>query len=319
MPYIHTFHVYHIIVVVVCILAVLKLISYVDSRYRTRRTLNLIQQCTESSGQFTVLLMGSQSEELSETLFTLFQHAECPEALRITLVESLESLEKESTTMKLYKQKVLARGLYTNDFMHHVEVHQVKARACVMAEALQLCSRERKYVLICDESNYFLEKWDTRVNAISHRPAFCGAVQSDGSSSSSSSYTYIQSFQHGVPQISHKKLERSGPPVTCVWAATPLLVDTSELNKMHGCSVGDSMLLYSLSGKQLWTTEEPIALRHENGGITTKTTFTHEEFNTFGTVSNDSIMGLRAHEAKPLEIIMKFGSLGNYKWAQHES
>ena len=77
------------------------------------------------------------------------------------------------------------------------------------------------------------------------------------------------------------------------------------------------MLLYSLSGKQLWTTEEPIALRHE-GGMTTKTTFTHEEFNSFGVVSNDSIMGIRAHEARPLEIIMKFGSLGNYKWAQHD-
>lgn len=305
-----------LIAAIVGLLVLLKTISYIDAHYRRNRTFNLVQKCTEDSGQFTVLLMGSSSDLLSETLFTIFQHAECPEALRIVLVESLDTLEKESTTMKLYKQKALARGLYSNDFMHHVEVHQVKARACVMAEALQLCSRDRKHVLLCDESNYFLDKWDTRVNSISHKPAFCGAVSSN-SSSAVASYTYVESFQHGVPQISHKKLERHGPPVTCVWAATPLLVDSSELSKMHGCSVGDCMLLYSLSGKQLWTTEVPIALRHE-GGMTTKTTFTHEEFNSFGVVSNDSIMGIRAHEARPLEIIMKFGSLGNYKWAQHD-
>lgn len=299
---------------IVGIVVLLKLISYFDARYRTQRTFNLVQKCTEDSGHFTVLLMGSQSEKLSETLFTLFQHSECPESLRVVLVESLDTLEKESTTMKLYKQKVLARGLYTNDFMHHVEVHQVKARACVMAEALQLCPRDRPQVLLCDESNYFLEKWDTHVNQITHRPAFCGAY-ADGDNGAIASYTFIQSFKEGVPQISHKKLERQGPPVTCVWAATPLLVDSTELKTMNGCSVGDSMLLYSLSGKQLWTTEDPIALRKE-GGFTTKTTFSQEEFNTFGTISNDSMMGIRAHEAKPLEIIMKFGSLNNYKWAQ---
>lgn len=305
--------------VVVCILTALKIVSYLDSAARSRNSSNLVHKCSVGSGRFTVLLMGGYSSDssdlLSETLFTLFQNAACPHAIRVTLVESVDTLEKESSTLMLYKTKVAARGRFSLDFMDHITVHQVSAKACVMAEALQLCPRDRPFVLLADETNVFVENWDSYVENISHRPAFCGsAILKD---KIMPAYTVIDTFRDGVPQIGHRPMQKSGPPVSCVWASTPLLVDSPELSKMHGCSIGDSMLLYSMNGRPMWTSDEPIALKVP-GGPTTQTTFTHSEFNQFGRVANDAILGIRENEARPLEIIMKFGSLGNFKWAFNE-
>lgn len=305
---------------VVCLLVVLKIVSYLDSVARSRNSSTLVHKCSVGSGRFTVLLMGGFSvdscELLSETLFSIFQNAECPHAIRVTLVESVEALEKESSTLMLYKTKVAARGRFSLDFLDHITVHQVRSKACVMAEALQLCPRDRPMTLLADETNRFLPNWDTLVQNVSHRPAFCGAALLHDKPVAA--YTVIDSFHDGVPQVGYKPLQKSGPPVTCIWASTPLLVDTPAISKMHGCSVGDSMLLYSLSGRPMWTTEEPIALKVP-GGPTSRTTFSHSEFNQFGHVSNDAILGIRDLEAKPLEVIMKFGSLGNFKWAFNET
>lgn len=264
----------------------------------------------------SVILVGSCPDALSETLLTLFHTAECPKALRVTLVESVETFQEASEAVVRYKAKAEARGEYSDNFLDLLTVHQVQAGACAFHEALMMAPTDRPYSLLVTEDCRFQPEWDHGLVAqyqTLRAPVVCAAaVTPEGQIRPA--FSVVKSFQGSVPVVGVAPIARQqGPNLKAIWATWPLLVHTSDLRHFQGCSADDVAL--NMSGP-FWTSKTPVALREGTQGPTILPTFTEHEWALRGLeMRKDLILGIDVNHSNVLETILKFGSLGALQWA----
>jgi len=285
--------------------------SILDSKSRERK-MDSLKACT-SEGLVSVILVGQASSQLSETLFSILQHAQCPRSLRITLVESVSEFQSQSSTIVAYSNAVKARGRYFDAFLDVIKVHQTMSD-CVMYEAVHLAPVERPLTLVCTEKAKFLLDWDVGLvdNYNEVGPLFCGSVQS--AAGSVSAFTAVDLFKSQVPSIGPRPLFKNGPSMPVVWASWPMLMRTTDFKTMQGCKPGDSALLLTHSNLKVFTTRKPVATVDSCD----RASFTDKEYLSFANkayAQKDFLLGTNISKASQLEIIMKYGSIGNFQWA----
>ena len=284
-----------------------------EERTRTRNGISMSAECMSVPGLVQVVLMGQDSELLSETLFTIIQEARCPTALRITVVETVEAFEAESETLKMYKRKSDLRGRYSTAFMDHIKVHQTM-NTCTAHEALHLAPRLRPLTLLATQDARFVRNWDLDLVESFEGlkgPMFCGAAEFDGQLRPA--FTQA-SFEEAVPTVLVQPLRRSGPSVACVWAALPILLRTNDLQKLNGCNGADVALSITNSALSVWTSKRPIATLIS----LERSTFSEEVYKRIDTRGRSKSLAFGVFDnASQLEVIMKYGSIGALQWAIH--
>jgi hypothetical protein len=291
----------------------------VEKYFRTKNTQRMTSECIAAQYDFQVLLVGPPiecSEDLSETLLTMIQHAKSPQALRITVIEAVESLERESTTILMYKNKAIARGLYTETFLDKVRVIQVLQGSPMFNEASALMPTDRRLTMICSHGLKFQKEWDTNISQdydAVHGLLYCGAAL-DGDVMKPA-YTAVGKFKKS-PIVVAKPLLRQAGYLRTVWADWPIVMKTSEAQYVSGYTFEEAALrLTHLSGKPIFTSSRPVAFRHnEWTNVDNYASFANEFFH-----AQDRLLGLVRDIASASEIITKFGSINNYNWLQHQS
>jgi hypothetical protein len=268
-----------------------------------------------SEPEFQVLLVGPShecSEDLSETLFTMMQHAKCPQGLRVTLIEAVPELERESTTMLMYKNKAAARGLFMSAFLDKIRVIQVLEGTPMFTEAAQLVPNERRLTLVSSSGLRFQKNWDTSIlddfQAIPGNAfLYCGAALD---SDMRPAFTAVESLTKS-PIVVAKPLLRQSGPMRVIWADWPLVMKTTDALKLEGQSFEEAALrLTHLSGRPIFSASKPVAWR-QNTWTTVETyaSFANDFFH-----APDRLLGTVRDLASASEIITKYGSLSNYSW-----
>lgn len=276
----------------------------------------------ENPENIQVLLVGTSKYDpdgLSETLFTLIQNARCPRALKITLIEAVPELERQSTTLMMYKDKALARGSFYEEFMHRVTVVQLLEDSDMFTEAAQLAPVDHRLTLVATPVTLFEKNWDLGLeDEFNELPPRAGGLFIGGHRDAldvgldlKSAYTAVSKFVSGSPIVIARPLFKDSGHIRCIWAAWPLLMTTNSVKFLKGHSAEEAALrLTHESGLAFWTGKARSQNVTEWAPIKNYTffnTFFHE---------TDKLLGLLEKTAGPSEIIAKFGSLGNYQWAK---
>jgi len=225
------------------------------------------------------------------------------------------SFEKESSTILQYKGKSKAKGLYTEDFLDLVTIHQV-IDACVMNEAIHIMGHsDRPYVLVSTQECTFVPSWDLGLEANMQEMIFtsnfgglyCGCAYD--SSTLRPGYTAVRDFSKNGPymgpNIVTRPLLKDGPSQRIVWTSWPLLMHIDTFKTMRGCTSSDAAL-HLMQEKTFWSTKRPVALTNYEDNSTIKTNYALQ--------SPESLLGIHMNTASPMEIIMKFGSIGTLQW-----
>jgi len=300
----------------------LKAVAVWDTKTKVRNMETMVKHCaTTSQNAMHVVLYGSNKENISETLFTLLQHAQCPRNLRIILFEVIEAYEEESTSIKLYISKCENRGLYVNDFRDIITIYHISnTTRCIFTSIQQqlVAQQLRPLVLLCNETARFVKHWDASIvqdfQSLPQGMLLCSA--SNQNQQLYSNYTVIDSFlplhesaQVLMPHIAHRPLHRKGPNIRTLWASLPLVVDNVQFFRLQGCSVLDALLQASDDKESaIWTSRNPIALL-EGTCMEDKYTEPYQ-----ANVSKLRLLGVY-EKSNYLEIIAKFGSLAAFQWA----
>ena len=311
-------------------------LSFYENKSKRVNNESLALKCQDSRVDIEVLLLvdsangyndnGHSTNIATETLFSIIQNASCPKSLKVTIVQSVMSYEKESRLLKSYKDMCAYKGRFSSHFLELVELHQV-FNSNLFFEAQNIVSSERKLLLVvdCQSTSHttsspggspgespgesrgpkFLLDWDTYLNYDELKgPAFGGLYCGAGLS------------QDGVPRPSFTSLInntieswplwRSGPPVQSIWPASPVLIENQSFKKMQGQSLQEALM--NMPGR-FWTTRNPIALvnrfvsRVQSG-----------RFHSGPGPATPQALGV-SENANHLEIIMKYGSISGYNWS----
>jgi hypothetical protein len=304
------------VVLCVLLLLILKIMSTLDFRHRVHKTNEMVKTCTiKNVNALQIVLVGSNPELLSETLFSITNEAECPRNLRITLFEHVIDFEHESSSVQAYKKKCSARGMYLSDFSELITVHQVLQTQCMVDAVRSLSAKDRPLTILVTEQSRFLPKWDhTLLQDFQGLPKdsimYCGALHSSTSGSSetsfSSAFTLVESFtKKRMPVIRHRPLQRTGSCVRILWAAWPMLFETRYLNELSGCTLDDAAM--QMVGRTIWSSRNPVAFTDSHSPDYTGLVSGFP-------VDKQSLLGiLDVNDFH--EVNMKFGSIGALRWA----
>lgn len=288
---------------------------FLEKRWRKNNTERMMSSCMSKEAEFQVLLIGpsyESSEDLSETLFTIMQQAKCPMSLRITLIEAVDALERESTTVLWYKNKAKARGQYNEQFLEKIRVIQVLTGTPMFTEAAQLVPNERRLTLVCSSGLRFQKDWDTSISddyeAIPGNAfLYCGAAVD---TEMRPAFTAVESLTKS-PLVVAKPLLRQSGPMRVIWADWPLVMKTTDVSKLEGQSFEEAALrLTHLSGRPIFSASKPVAWRQNTWTtVDTYASFANDFFH-----APDRLLGTVRDLASASEIITKYGSLSNYSW-----
>jgi len=303
--------------------------SFIEKRWRKKNTELMTSSCfAEKEPEFQVLLIGPSqeaSEDLSETLFTMVQYAKCPQGLRITLIEAVPELERESTSILMYKNKAMSRGLFTSSFLDKIRVIQVLEGTPMFTEAAALAPNERRLTLVCSGGLRFQKDWDTSIvddfqlipgNAF----LYCGSAAGGAGGSTAGgpsgfadmrpAFTAVEWFEKS-PIVIAKPLLRQSGPMRVIWADWPLVMKTTDVQKLTGHSFEEAALkLTHLSGRPIFSASRPVAWRQNSWTAIEGYAFYANEFFH----GPDRLLGTVRDIASASELITKYGSLSNFSW-----
>ena len=306
--------------ILVCVVSVYAY-TFIEKRWRKKNTEKMTGLCMSiKEAEFQIVLIGPSCEaqdDLSETLFTMVQHSRCPQGLRITLIEAVDALERESTTILMYKNKAIARGLFTEQFLDKIRVIQVVSGSPMFTEAASLMPTERRLTLVCSNGLRFQKDWDIALlDDFADIPGnaflYCGcALDQD----MRPAYTAVEAIRES-PIVIAKPLLRQAGPMRVIWADWPLLMKTTDAAQLSGHSFEEAALrLTHLSGRPIFSASRPIAWRQNTWTtINSYVTFANDFYH-----APDRLLGTVRDLASASEIITKFGSLSNYSWLARET
>lgn len=306
----------------VCIVVAL-VVSRLDARWRRLASNTMREACPADAADIEVLLVGPPKpnhEALSDALLSVFHNAKCPKRVHVTMIEAVEQLERQSTTLMRYKEKALARGRYNEPFLEQVTAIQVvsSTTTCMFSEAVPYAQSERARVsLVADADTLLMPDWDDGlIDAYDALPA-TGAALYCGTADGQPAYTAVERFEKGSPVVVPRPVLRSTAPLECIWASLPFAVNSAQLRPIlvaaEACTPTElGLRLTHRVGLQFWTSSKAIGARlpSQNGGDAAYASYANPKLH-----EPDALLGVRADRASPVEIITKFGSLGNFQWA----
>lgn len=306
----------------------LKVISVLDAKSKVHNTNAMIKSCVvqKNSNALQLIVFGQDTEELSETVFSIFQNAECPRNLRLHIFEQVEAYEEESSALRRYIVKCSTRGKYMSDFKDLIVLHQVPLdKQCFFQEMIRTlqATETRPLSILVQEGTQFLHHWDSNIlqdfQSLRSGILYCGAHKSPFSAENVQedyvpAFTYVESFQpwkesFDVPLVACRALHRKGPNIPLVWASMPLLMPTELLKAQQwACQAHDCMLGLTQE-VQVWSSRDPIALVSNDRPM-----YSAQSSRLRYPTDKMSLLGLK-NKSDYLEVIAKFGSLAALQWA----
>jgi hypothetical protein len=306
----------YLIVVSLFFIIVIAAITFLDKKYRFNNSINM--DCKNSDVQVLLISNAKNNpDSLSDTLFTIIQNARCPRSLKITLIEAVPELERQSTTLMMYKDKASARGSFFQEFMERVTVIQLLEGSEIFTEAAALAPSERRLTLVVTDGVLLEKFWDLDIESefdgLPGRPGglFVGGHRGPDEVLKGA-YTSVSKFIGQSPIVITRPLFKDSGSLRCIWASWPMVLKTSNIKFLKGQSAEEAALrLTHQSGSAFWTGRP----RAENIAEWTPINNYESFFNPFFH-ETDKLLGLLEKTALASEIIAKFGSLGNFQWAK---
>jgi len=290
----------------------LYLLSLFEDRRRNHNESQLLDRCYNVDPFFQVVVFGTQSQALAESIFSIIQNATCPKALKVIVIEQVKAFEEYSSTLQTYANAVRQRGNYITDFLDHIELHQVLEGPSFMDDVKAFLRNERPFTLLTSDRIQFVKFWDLGLYSASQNihknyVYFLGGVQ--GSSTIDSAFTYVTSIESltNEPTIAWRPMYRQGPSLDILWFSFPVLMSSGSTKYLEGPTPRDAEIAWSLHmPMKIHTFPTPV-------GIQTDMQMVPKIVHTIdwpeGSLRMDRLLGLNMDTAQAHEIIMKFGSI----------